>query len=186
MVLLCFVLLWLYHQHLVSEADVFERHSSGLLHLYLTLWGPDKMAAIFQTTFSNVISGMKMHEFRLKFHCFYFAKSPFNNITALVQAVAWHQPGDKPLSEPRLVSLPTHLCVNRPQWVTLIFIVVQWNDRQIHEEKLAISVLINKHSNSYLQQCNNYFHNIVLSHAMSSLYPAFLTRTNEMIAIKLG
>ena len=25
--------------------------------------------------------------------------------------------GDKPLSEPRMVSLPTHICVTRPQWV---------------------------------------------------------------------
>ena len=34
----------------------------------LTHWGRDKMAAIFQTTFSNVFSWMKMLEFRLKFH----------------------------------------------------------------------------------------------------------------------
>ena len=34
----------------------------------LTHWGRDKMAAIFQTTFSNVFSWMKMYEFQLKFH----------------------------------------------------------------------------------------------------------------------
>ena len=34
----------------------------------LTHWGRDKMAAIFQTTFSNGFSLMKMYEFRLKFH----------------------------------------------------------------------------------------------------------------------
>ena len=34
----------------------------------LTHWGRDKMAAICQTTFSNVFSWMKMYEFRLKFH----------------------------------------------------------------------------------------------------------------------
>ena len=34
----------------------------------LTHWGWDKMAAIFQTTFSNRFSGMKMYEFRLTFH----------------------------------------------------------------------------------------------------------------------
>ena len=37
-------------------------------HNLLTHWGWDKMAAIFQTTFSNVFSWMKMFEFRLKFH----------------------------------------------------------------------------------------------------------------------
>ena len=34
----------------------------------LTHWGRDKMAAIFQTTFSNAFSWMKMYEFRLRFH----------------------------------------------------------------------------------------------------------------------
>ena len=40
-----------------------------------------------------------------------------DNIPALVQIMAWHRPGDKPLSEPMIVSLPTHICVTRPQWV---------------------------------------------------------------------
>ena len=44
-------------------------------------------------------------------------KGPINNIPALVQMMAWRRPGDKPLSEPMLVSLPMHLCVTRPQWV---------------------------------------------------------------------
>ena len=34
----------------------------------LTHWGRDKMDAIFQTTFSNGYSWMKIYEFRLKFH----------------------------------------------------------------------------------------------------------------------
>ena len=40
---------------------------------------------------------------------------PINNISALVQKMAWRRPGDKPLSEPMMVSLPTHICVTRPQ-----------------------------------------------------------------------
>ena len=44
-------------------------------------------------------------------------KGPINNIPALVQIMAWRRPGDKPLSEPMMVSLPTHICVTRPQWV---------------------------------------------------------------------
>ena len=44
-------------------------------------------------------------------------KGPINNIPALVQIMAWRRPGDKPLSEPMLVSLPTHICVTRSQWV---------------------------------------------------------------------
>ena len=44
-------------------------------------------------------------------------KGSINNIPALVQIMAWRRPGDKPLSEPMLVSLLTHICVTRPQWV---------------------------------------------------------------------
>ena len=42
---------------------------------------------------------------------------PINNIPALVQIMAWRRPGDKPLSEPMIVRLPTHICVTRPPWV---------------------------------------------------------------------
>ena len=31
--------------------------------------------------------------------------------------MAWRRPGDKPLSEPIMVSLPTHICLTQPQWV---------------------------------------------------------------------
>ena len=44
-------------------------------------------------------------------------KGPINNILALVQIMVWRHPGDKPLSEPVLVCLLTHICVYRPQWV---------------------------------------------------------------------
>ena len=44
-------------------------------------------------------------------------KEPINNIPALVQIMAWRRPGDKPLSEPMMVNLPTHICVTRPEWV---------------------------------------------------------------------
>ena len=46
-------------------------------------------------------------------------KGPINNIPALVQIMAWRRSGDKPLSEPMMVGLSTHICVTRPQWVKL-------------------------------------------------------------------
>ena len=42
-------------------------------------------------------------------------KGPINIIPALVQIMAWRRPGDKPLSEPMMVSSLTHICVSRPQ-----------------------------------------------------------------------
>ena len=46
-------------------------------------------------------------------------KGPNDNIPVLVQIMAWRRPDDKPLSEPMMVRLPTHICVTRPQWVNL-------------------------------------------------------------------
>ena len=39
------------------------------------------------------------------------------NIPSLLQIMVWRRPGDKPLSEPVMVSLLTHICVTRRQWV---------------------------------------------------------------------
>ena len=44
-------------------------------------------------------------------------EGPIDNGAALVQTIAWRQPGDKLLSEPMMVSLLTLICVTRPQWV---------------------------------------------------------------------
>ena len=46
-------------------------------------------------------------------------KGLISNIPALIQLMAWRRPGNKPLSEPMMVSLPTHICVTRPQWVKI-------------------------------------------------------------------
>ena len=46
-------------------------------------------------------------------------KCLINNIPALVQIMAWRRPGDKALSEPMMVRLPTHICVTRPQRVNI-------------------------------------------------------------------
>ena len=54
---------------------------------------------------------------RLKYSLKFVPKFWINNIPVLVQIMAWRQPGDKPLSEPMMVSLLTHICVTPPQWV---------------------------------------------------------------------
>ena len=59
--------------------------------------------------------------FSLKF----VPKGPINNIPALVQIMAYRRPGDKPLSEPVMVRLLTHICLTRPQWVNNVVIIPQ-------------------------------------------------------------
>ena len=51
----------------------------------------------------------------IRFSLKFVPKGPINNIPALVQIMAWRRPGDKPLSEPMMVSLTMHICVTRPQ-----------------------------------------------------------------------
>ena len=68
------------------------------------------MADIFKWIFlnENVLISIKIS---LKF----VSRSPIINIPALVQIMAWRRPGDKPLSEPIMVRLLTHICVTRPR-----------------------------------------------------------------------
>ena len=70
--------------------------------------GDDTFSCIFVN--ENVTISIK---FSLKF----VPKGPINNIPTLVQIMAWRRPGDKPLSEPVIVSLLTHIFFTRPQWV---------------------------------------------------------------------
>ena len=58
----------------------------------------------------------------LKISLKFVPKVQNNNILALVQIMAWRRPGDKPSSEPMMVSLLTHICVTRPQWVNAILL----------------------------------------------------------------
>ena len=56
-----------------------------------------------------------------KISMMFVPKGPINNIPALVQIMAWCRPGNKPLSEPMMVSLTMHICVTPPQWVNMIW-----------------------------------------------------------------
>ena len=56
-------------------------------------------------------------EILIKISLKFVPKGPINNIPALVEVMAWRQPGNKPLTEPMVVTLLTHICVTRPQWV---------------------------------------------------------------------
>ena len=42
---------------------------------------------------------------------------PMNTFQSLVQILVWRRPGDKPLSEPMMVSLMMHICITLLQWV---------------------------------------------------------------------
>ena len=73
---------------------------------------PDNM---FRYIFSNE-NILIFIKFLLKF----IPKVPINNIQALVQIMAWRQPGHKPLSELMMVRLLMHICVTQPEWFKLM------------------------------------------------------------------
>ena len=59
---------------------------------------------------------MEMFEFRLRFLKF-VPTVRINNISVLVQIMAWRRPGAKPFFELMMIILLTHISVTWPQWV---------------------------------------------------------------------
>ena len=72
------------------------------------------------------------------------------NIPALVKIMAWRRLGDKPLHEPTMARLPTHICVTRPvnndkgyaciKSCWYIYDILSWNHGYFHSlmaQKLA-------------------------------------------------
>ena len=80
-----------------------------------THWNRDKMTAILQTNLFKCIFLNEIVWISNKISLKFFPQE----IPALVQVMAWHRSGDKPLSEPIMVRLLTHICVTRPQWVNV-------------------------------------------------------------------
>ena len=85
---------------------------------YLTHWGRDKWPPFRRRHFQAHFLERKCQNL-IKISLNFVPMSPFDNIPALFQIMAWRRPGDKPLSEAMIVSLPTHICVTRPQWVNI-------------------------------------------------------------------
>ena len=82
-------------------------HGNVLIH-----WGWEKFAVIFKCIFLQENERISL-EISLKF----FPKVRINNISTLLQIMAWHRQGNKSLAEPAMCSLLTHICITRPQWV---------------------------------------------------------------------
>ena len=107
--------LWCWNRNIPGEIGIGPCYGCCLSvpeHIEAETNGRHFADDIFKCIFlnENVWISLKMS---LKFA----PRGPINNIPAMVQIMAWRRPGDKPLSEPMLVSLLTHICVSRPQWV---------------------------------------------------------------------
>ena len=78
-------------------------------------WDRDKMDAISQMPIIKCIFLNENAWILINISLKFVPKGPINNIPALVQKMARRCPGDEPLSEPMTVSLPTYICITRPQ-----------------------------------------------------------------------
>ena len=100
-----------------TPTSFMERNSNNMAVLPVNTLRPSQDGRrfpddIFKWLFFNEIIWIS-----IKISKNFVLRCPVNNIPALVQIMAWRRPGDKPLSEPMIVRLPTHICVTRPQRV---------------------------------------------------------------------
>ena len=73
-----------------------------------------------------------------------------NNNPALFQIMAWRRLGDKPLSEPMMVSSLTHICVTRPQWVKY------HNKSVVYTIGIILAVLLNDTHDNHKEHVSEY------------------------------
>ena len=75
------------------------------------------MAAVSQTTCSSAFFLNENIWISTEISLTFAPRGSINNNSASFQIMAWRRPGDKPLSEPMMISSLTRICVTRPQWV---------------------------------------------------------------------
>ena len=135
--------------------------------------GRDKIADISQTTFSKAFSWM-MLGISLKSSLKFLTKVPINNITTLIQVMAWRRLGDKPLSEPMMVSLCIYVLLGLNEliyWglIKLISIVlIHFPSRKFHAHLvLTVQLTICQHwfrQRFHAEQAtSHYFHETEMS-----------------------
>ena len=106
-------------------------------------------------------------------------KVPVDNKPSLVQILAWHRPGNHPLSEPMTVSLLTHICVTRPQWVKYYVKTSLW--RGFDYIRVDIVLHIIREHTGYLKfinrmplgGCSVYLKSLFSNHDSRSLWVYF-------------
>ena len=96
-----------------EESFWFNAHRQGIWspkQVHLMHWSWDKMATILQMTFPSAFLWMKTFEFKWNFTEICYGVIIYT--ATLVQIMAWHRTGDKPLSEPMLECLYVSLGLN--------------------------------------------------------------------------
>ena len=124
-----------------TVASYAKSSDSSLLNTLNTLWprqnGRRLADDVFKSIFLNENVWISLEIF-LKF----VPKVPINYIPALVQILVWRRSGDKPLSEPMMVSLLTHIWITRPQWVKATIV---WNCQELVGKLSTILIIYHQY-----------------------------------------
>ena len=104
------------------------------LKLYVNTLRPRQNGRHFADDIFNCIFLNKNVWIPIKISLKFVPDGPINNIPSLVQIMVWHRSGAKPLSEPMMVSLLTHICVTRPQLVNCSTSMSAGNGRGSEED----------------------------------------------------
>ena len=108
-----------HHMASLDHTELLYAYTQRLVW-YINTWRPGQDGCHFADIFTCIFINENcciLTKFSLK----YVRKDPIDNNPALVQIMSWRRSGNKPLSEPMMISLLTHICITRPQWVK------QWN-----------------------------------------------------------
>ena len=98
----------IFHQQ-ASSALQFHRHIN-------TLWPIQNGRHIADDVFRCILLNQNiLISFRISLK--FVPNGPISNSPETVEIMTWRRSGAKPLSEPMMLGLPTHICVTRPEWV---------------------------------------------------------------------
>ena len=103
--------------HTTNALFVNSYKYATLQRAYVNSLRPRRNRSHFADDIFKCISENENEWMSLRISLKFIPKVRINNIPTLVLIMAWRRPGDKPLSEPMMVSLLTHICVTGPQWV---------------------------------------------------------------------
>ena len=105
------ILKWSHHNEVYIEC-LHVYTELGAYRLGLNTLRPRQNGRHFPDDIFNYIFLNENIWISIKISLKFVPKGLFDNIPALVEIMAWCRSGDKPLSEPMMVSLPTHIYVS--------------------------------------------------------------------------
>ena len=115
------------------ESTNYQYHNYNNTKLWVCLWyiiwRPRQNARHFTDDIFKCIFLNENIWLSIKTSLNFVPKHQINNIPSLVQIIAWRRSGDKPLCQPMMASLLTHICITRPQCDVrslLITIIYAW------------------------------------------------------------